>query len=41
MNQKGMKLLEKLRRAGREGCALDIKVLEQFLRDNMGEYTFQ
>lgn len=34
-------MFRQLRRAGQEGCALDIKVLEEFLRDNIGDYTFQ
>ena len=41
MNQKRYSLFEQFRRAGRVGSALDIKVLEGFLRDNIGEYTFQ
>ena len=34
-------LFRQVRRAGREGTVLDIRVLQQFLRDNIGEYTFQ
>ncbi len=40
-NQKRESLFKQLRRAGREGTALDIKVLQNFLRDNIGDYTFQ
>lgn len=34
-------LFKKLKKAGKSGYALDIKVLESFLRDNIGDYTFQ
>jgi predicted acylesterase/phospholipase RssA len=35
-NQKRLSLFRQLKRTGKEGYVMDIKILERFLRDNIG-----
>ena len=41
INKKKHSLWRKLRRIAKEGYVMDINILKDFLRDNIGDYTFQ
>lgn len=41
INKKKFSLWKKLKRIAKEGYVMEIKVLQTFLRDNLGDITFQ
>ena len=41
INKKKHSLWRKLKRIAKEGYVMDINILKDFLRDNIGDHTFQ